>query len=203
MGTSSLHSYFACGGYDSVHWLCGSELNQKIFCGDCIREAIQAGLPPLSKCNMGAAAYTQIDRGPRNLVQVNYLNEIVGGVSNATFVLTFRNMTKWYMSLTNWGGDGNKDNLRKKFELSNITGLPKGVGRNVSEFSDFYCEYVKRVRAEVAKYPERHKLVEIDIEDPKVGWQLEEAFGTNHTCWGKQNAGKRHVPISEEELQRR
>mmetsp|Transcript_6359 Transcript_6359/g.9048 ORF Transcript_6359/g.9048 Transcript_6359/m.9048 type:complete len:302 (+) Transcript_6359:99-1004(+) len=201
MGSTSLHSYFDCGGYKSVHWRCGER-----YCSECIREAVQAGLPPFSKCNItDIDSYAQIDRGPENLVQVNYLNEIVGGVPNATFILTFRNMTKWYMSMNNWQSIHSSEiNMRQRFERANITGLPRGVGRNVSEFSHFYCEYVKRVREEVAKYPGRHELIEIDIEDPTVGWQMEEAFGTSHTCWGKKNTAKHNdTVISVEELQRR
>lgn len=201
MGSTSLHTYFQCGGYESIHWACG----KKLYCADCIKRAIQAGLPPFSKCNINntVASYAQIDRGPENLPQVSYLSEIVGGVSNATFILTFRNMTKWYMSLTNWQSKKNPEvNMRSRFQRANLTGLPTGVGRNVSEFSHFYCEYVKRVREEVAKYPGRHELVEIDIEDPKVGWQLEEVFGVNRTCWGKKNGAVHNDTVSEEELQR-
>lgn len=211
MGSSSIHSYFDCGGYKSVHWLCGGR-----YCGDCIEEAIQSGLPPFSsqdpkcKINSTIGSYAQIDRGPENLVQVNYLTEIMSGVPSATFILTFRNMTKWYMSLSRWWTDSNevpfkstKDNsMRKRFEVANITGLPQGVGRNVSEFSQFYCEYVKRVRKEVAKYPGRHKLIEIDIEDPSVGWQMEDLFGVNRTCWGISNAANHNDAIPTEQLQR-
>lgn len=156
-------------------------------------------------CNINntVASYAQIDRGPENLPQVNYLSEIVGGIPNATFILTFRNMTKWYMSLTNWQSVKNPEfNMRNRFQRANLTGLPTGVGRNVSEFSHFYCQYVKRVREEVAKYPGRHELVEIDIENPKVGSQLEEVFRVNRTCWGKKNVAKHNDMVSAEELQR-
>ena len=210
MGSSSIHSYFECGGYKSVHWLCGGR-----YCGDCIKESILAGLPPFSspdpKCKMNnTTSYAQIDRGPENLIQVNYLNEIMSGVPSATFILPFRNMTKWYLSMTNWWSDSKQvpfartkdNNMRKRFEVANITGLPVGVGRNVSEFSHFYCEYIKRVRKEVAKYPGRHELIEIDIEDPSVGWGMEEAFGVSRTCWGKSNTGIHHDTVPAEELQR-
>eukprot|EP00984_Skeletonema_dohrnii_P006409 scaffold2295_cov93-Skeletonema_dohrnii-CCMP3373.AAC.6 len=91
MGSTSLDSYFKCGGYNSVHWTCGGGR----MCADCIVKGIKAGLPPFLKCNTtNVDAYAQMDRGPENLVQVNYLNEIVRGVPNATFILTFRNMTK-------------------------------------------------------------------------------------------------------------
>ena len=170
--------------------------------------AIQAGRSPLtiSKCvgsKTKIQSYAQIDKGPENLLQVNYLNEILGGISNATFILTFRNMTNWYRSLTNWYTPNRPEkNLRYRFERANITGFPKGVGRNVSEFSSFYCDHVKRVRKEVAKYP-GHTLIEIDIENPTAGLQMEEAFGTNHTCWGHQNSAKHNGTVTKEELQRR
>eukprot|EP00984_Skeletonema_dohrnii_P016203 scaffold7152_cov148-Skeletonema_dohrnii-CCMP3373.AAC.4 len=190
MGSTSLHSYFKCGGYKSTHLGCGGGRG---FCSLCIEEAIQAGLPPFSKCMKNDTdAFMQIDSGPERLVQVDYLNEIVRDVPNSTFILTFRNITNWYISMSNW-----QPNMRKRFQISNITGLPKGVGRNVSEFSHFYCEYVKRVREEVAKYPGRHELIEIDIEDPMVGWQMEEAFGTNHTCWGQKNTAKHNDTTNE------
>ena len=198
MGSSSLHSYFQCGGFESVHWTCGGK---GIHCGDCIERAIKAGRPPLSLQNCTDKkidSYAQIDKGPFKLIQVNYLSEIVSGVPNATFILTFRNMTKWYMSLTNWYN--RSQTLRKQFRRANITGLPKGVGNNVNDFRDFYCQYVKRVRKEVAQY-RQHELVEIDIEDPMVGLQMEKMFGTNHTCWRKENVSRNKNPISEEELQ--
>jgi hypothetical protein len=201
MGSTSLYSYFKCGGYTSVHCVGCSGKDHYRFCSDCIEASIKDGLSPLSKCKQ-ADSYAQIDKGPENLVQVNYLNEIVRGVPNATFILTFRNMTNWFISMTNWDNHGRyKKNMRERFERAKITGLPAGVGRNVSEFSDFYCEYVKRVRKEVAKYP-GHELIEIDIEDAMVGWQMEEAFGINQTCWGKNNAGTKVVSVSVDELQR-
>lgn len=101
MGSTSLHSYFKCGGYTSVHYTC----TKKAACSRCIKGAIEAGLPPFSACNMtNVDSFAQIDSGPENLVQVNYLDQIVSGVPNATFILTFRNMTNWYTSLTNWWG---------------------------------------------------------------------------------------------------
>jgi hypothetical protein len=200
MGSTSIHSYFRCGGYTSVHWICGPN---RTFCGNCIEESIKAGLPPLSKCPT-VDSYAQIDKGPENMPQVNYLEEIVSGIPNATFIMTFRNMTKWYISLSNWLGIAGKNkanNMKVRFQRENITGLPPGVGRNVSEFSNFYCEYVKRVRKTIAKYP-GHQLVEIDIEDPTEGWQLEEVFGVNRSCWGKTNIHVSNDTVSMDELHR-
>jgi hypothetical protein len=198
MGSTSIHSYFRCGGYTSVHWIC--EPNGT-YCGDCIEESIKAGLPPLSKCPK-VDSYAQIDKGPENMPQVNYLEEIVSGIPNATFIMTFRNMTKWYISMSNWlgvAGRNKTNNMRVRFQRENITGLPPGVGKNVTEFSNFYCEYVKRVRKTIAKYP-GHELVEIDIEDPTEGWKLEDVFGVKRSCWGKTNIHVSNDSVSMDEL---
>jgi len=189
MGSTSLHSYFRCGNYSSVHWLCSETVENGTFCGDCILESIKADLNPLAKCPT-VDSYSQIDRGPENMVQVNYLDEIVSGIPNATFIMTFRNMTKWYNSMSNWlgiAGTNVTNNMKARFQREDIKGLPSGVGNNVSEFSNFYCEYVKRVRRTIAKYPGRHELIEIDIEDPKAGFRMEEAFGVSKSCWGQTN----------------
>jgi len=185
--------------------MCGNKM-----CAVCMKNAIKAGKHPLSFCNNGnntkfIDAYTQIDMGPEKLIQVNFLSEIISGIpEGATFILPFRNITNWYKSLTNWyggkaAGKSKDNNMRKRFERADINGLPPGVGRNVSEFSIFYCEYVKRVREEVAKNP-RHTLIEIDVEDPTAGEQLEVYFGVNRTCWGQRNANKRNndaIPLNE------
>ena len=189
MGSTSLHSYFRCGNYSSVHWLCSETVENGTFCGDCILDSIKADLNPLAKCPT-VDSYSQIDRGPENMVQVNYLDEIVSGIPNATFIMTFRNMTKWYNSMSNWLGIAGKNvtnNMKARFQREDIKGLPSGVGNNVSEFSNFYCEYVKRVRRTIAKYPGRHELIEIDIEDPKAGIRMEGAFGVSKSCWGQTN----------------
>ena len=205
MGSTSLHKYFRCGGFKSSHYMCGNKM-----CAVCMKNAIKAGKHPLSFCNNGnntkfIDAYTQIDMGPEKLIQVKYLSEIISGIpEEATFILPIRNITNWYKSLTNWyggkaAGKSKDDNMRKRFERANIKGLPPGVGRNVTEFSNFYCEYVKRVREEVSKNP-RHTLIEIDVEDPTAGEQLEAYLGVNRTCWGQGNANKRNndaIPLHE------
>ncbi len=205
MGSTSLHKYFRCGGFKSSHYMCGNKM-----CAVCMKNAIKAGKHPLSLCNNGnntkfIDAYTQIDMGPEKLIQVKYLSEIISGITEeATFILPIRNITNWYKSLTNWyggkaAGKSKDNNMRKRFERANIKGLPPGVGRNVTEFSNFYCEYVKRVREEVSKNP-RHTLIEIDVEDPTAGEQLEAYLGVNRTCWGQGNANKRNndaIPLHE------
>ena len=71
MGTTTLNKFFNCAGINSFHWTCrtvvqnsttvvvkntkkGNENNSiPIRCGDCMKKAIQKGLPPLATCGYG------------------------------------------------------------------------------------------------------------------------------------------------------
>eukprot|EP00571_Detonula_confervacea_P011035 CAMPEP_0172306294 /NCGR_PEP_ID=MMETSP1058-20130122/7394_1 /TAXON_ID=83371 /ORGANISM="Detonula confervacea, Strain CCMP 353" /LENGTH=123 /DNA_ID=CAMNT_0013018127 /DNA_START=8 /DNA_END=376 /DNA_ORIENTATION=+ len=56
MGTSSIHAFFGCAGYKSVHYRC----QRNTFCAECIVQSTQAGLPPLKKCGY-ADVFSQLD----------------------------------------------------------------------------------------------------------------------------------------------
>jgi hypothetical protein len=143
------------------------------------------GKPPFSHCEDGDA-WTQLDDG-RYFPQVELLEEIVKGYHQATFILMFRSMDKWYNSMSNWPPNQTKyQPLTKRLLRSNITGLPQIKGNDVSVFSDWHCNHVKRVRDVIAKYP-AHSLVEVNIEDPNAGEYLERVFGINQRCFGQKN----------------
>ncbi|KAL3788952.1 hypothetical protein HJC23_000236 [Cyclotella cryptica] len=182
MGTTSLQAFFKCGGYTSYHYTCG---NPKRLCSDCIQESVRRGLPPLGRCNE-ADVYTQLDNG-RYFPQIELLEEFFKGYPQATFFLTFRNMENWYQSLSNWPPNRTKHYpLTKRFLGTNITGLPKDLGNDISAFSTWHCNHVKRVRSLISNYPS-HSLVEIDIEDPTVGDYLAKVFGIGKSCLGRKN----------------
>lgn len=181
MGTTSLNAFFKCGGLVSHHYLCGRQLH----CAACMKQSIDMGKPPFSHCEDGDA-WTQLDDG-RYFPQVELLEEIVKGYHQATFILMFRSMDKWYNSMSNWPPNQTKyQPLTKRLLRSNIPGLPQIKGNDVSVFSDWHCNHVKRVRDVIAKYP-AHSLVEVNIEDPNAGEYLERVFGINQRCFGKKN----------------
>lgn len=191
IGSSSIHSFFACAGYRSMHYRCRPDAP----CADCIAQSVVAGLPnPFGMCNV-ADSYSQIDTGSHgHFAQVEYLEEIVRGIPNGTFFLTFRSMEKWYRSMSNWPPDNKSwahmvDGLR----WADIKGFPAGRGRNRSEFDEWFCNHVDRVREVVARDPSR-TLVEVDIEDPTMGSRMAEIFDVDEDCWGHRNFNARLHP---------
>jgi len=196
MGTTSLHKFFSCGGLSSTHYYCHPNPIKKLGrkgllnakCASMLEKASLARLPPLSfaikNYNM-SDAYMQLDDG-HYFPQVELLDEIVEGYPNATLFLTFRNMSAWYKSLSNWPPK-KKPKLSDRLKMLDIKGLPKGKGKDVYELSDWYCKHVQRVRDLVAQDPS-HTLVEVDIQDPDMGQWLESIFSIKKRCWGQVNA---------------
>jgi len=189
MGTTSIHAFFGCGNYSSMHYQC----SPTYACGECMRRSVEEDLPPFAKCDHAPAeVYAQIDYyDTKNILhylpQTELLEEIVHGYPNATFLLTFRSMDKWYDSVKNWY------NMKQRMQMSNITGFPRCKGKNLREFSDWFCSHVRRVRELVAKNPS-HSLVEIDIEDPGAGDRLSDIFGVDARCWGHANINSKIHP---------
>ena len=182
MGTSSIHYFFKCGGLDSTHLHCG---RGKGKCAECARTSVREGLPPLAKCG-NADVYAQIDNG-QYFPQIELLEDLVHGHPNATFLLTFRDMQKWYYSITHWPPRQRGPHLDKFFKKWNITGSPSNKGKShQKEFDDWYCRHVQRVRNVVSKNPS-HTLVEVDIDDPDTGKHMEDIFGIDKSCWGQTN----------------
>eukprot|EP00578_Thalassiosira_sp_NH16_P030140 CAMPEP_0181078204 /NCGR_PEP_ID=MMETSP1071-20121207/1361_1 /TAXON_ID=35127 /ORGANISM="Thalassiosira sp., Strain NH16" /LENGTH=801 /DNA_ID=CAMNT_0023159503 /DNA_START=172 /DNA_END=2577 /DNA_ORIENTATION=- len=180
MGTSSIHAFFGCAGYEAKHHKC---LKAEL-CAKCILQSISQRLPPLTQCGI-ADVYSQIDGNIAHalyLPQTELLEEFVHGYPNATFLLTFRSMEKWYHSISNWPPTI-PTKLKDLFFLSPVTGLPSGKGRTLQVFSDFFCNHVQRVRAIVPP----HRLVEIDIDDPTISTQMADIFDVEEECWGLAN----------------
>ena len=195
MGTSSIYSFFRCGGYTATHFRCGKN---SLKCAVCTKRSVEAGLPPLSTCG-DADVYAQLDNGTY-FPQIELLDEFVQGHPDATFFLTFRSMEKWFHSISHWPPRKGNPHMDDRLKMLNITGLPSGNGRNVEEFSDWYCKHVQRVRAIVAQNPS-HSLVEIDIEDPATGQRLEDIFGIDKGCWGQENVNTNiHPEVNHSEV---
>lgn len=182
MGTSSIHAFFGCAGYKSLHYRCLKDMS----CAKCIKQSVQAGLPtPLEECG-NADVFSQvegeIDNKQLYFPQIELLEEIVRLYPNATFILTFRSMEKWYHSISNWPPTPLARSLRTRLRMARITGLPTGKG-DMQQFSDFFCGHVDRVREIVPS----HRLVEIDIEDNITNSRMSDIFDIDEECWGHSN----------------
>lgn len=192
MGTTSIHGFFGCSGYTTTHLRC----THANYCAKCMKESVDEGLPPLFKCTKELGfmsdAFSQIDGNTNEgnfFTQIDLLEDFVRGYPNATFILTFRSMEKWFHSLSNWGGatpKGHKPiSLKLRLQQGNYPGFPTGKGKNVEEFSEWWCWHVNRVRSTIKRY--NGTLVEVDIEDSNAGQHMGEMFGINPSCWGRAN----------------
>lgn len=81
-------------------------------------------------------AFSQIDGNTNEgnfFTQIDLLEDFVRGYPNATFILTFRSMEKWFHSLSNWGGatpKGHKPiSLKLRLQQGNYPGFPTGKGK--------------------------------------------------------------------------
>eukprot|EP00573_Skeletonema_grethae_P011844 CAMPEP_0201702176 /NCGR_PEP_ID=MMETSP0578-20130828/35407_1 /ASSEMBLY_ACC=CAM_ASM_000663 /TAXON_ID=267565 /ORGANISM="Skeletonema grethea, Strain CCMP 1804" /LENGTH=337 /DNA_ID=CAMNT_0048189657 /DNA_START=213 /DNA_END=1222 /DNA_ORIENTATION=+ len=190
-GTSSLHNFFKCGGLDSVHFRC-SRIDS---CARCMRESVEAGGRPLDLCDLDSRkidVYAQMDDG-MYFPQIELLDELVAGYPNATLFLTFRSMEKWYNSLNKWPPRRNGPHMNDRLKKQNITGFPSGVGENVDEFAEWFCNHVERVRGIVARSPSL-TLVEVDIEDSTTAKRMSDMFDIDESCWGHTNANPMSNP---------
>ena len=132
MGTSSIHSFFGCAGLSSAHWHC----SKGQLCAECVKDSVSAGAPPLEKCG-GSDVYSELDSA-EYFPQIENLESLVRDYQNATFLLTFRSMSKWYHSVTNFHPSPLQPPLDVRLRLANITNFPSGRGRNQTEFENWF-----------------------------------------------------------------
>jgi hypothetical protein len=193
MGSTSLQHFFGCAGYGASHWLCGKDQ----ICARCIEASVDDHLPPLEKCgNNGGPIYAQIDGwGTKGKIlffpQINLLHDIINAYPNGTYFLTFRNIEGWYNSVTNWRSPSNRT-LKSRM----VRSIPDLQGGSLQNFTNFFCNHVKRVRATVPA----NRLVEVDIENHNAGQLLSDIFDIDESCWKKTNVNEKlHSQQSSEE----
>ena len=84
---------------------------------------------------------TQLDSnfppGGCHYPQMSELEQIHDDAPNATFVLNFRPMKDWYKSVQHWG------TLKRRLQQCDLPNFPTGKGKNVTEFSEWFCGHVK------------------------------------------------------------
>mmetsp|Transcript_13661 Transcript_13661/g.29008 ORF Transcript_13661/g.29008 Transcript_13661/m.29008 type:complete len:393 (+) Transcript_13661:181-1359(+) len=210
MGTTSLHGFFGCGGYRSVHYRC----NVTTSCGDCLKEQASRyynahgddhsntnddirninrdNPPPLTLRTCGHSdMYAQIDNG-MYFPQIELLPDLLNSLPNATFFITFRSMHMWWKSLKAWPPSEPIRKMNNILRNINITGLPEGKGRDLREMSEWFCWHVERVRDLLdnsgGNGDRNQYLVEVDIEEEGVGRYMQDLFRIHKNCWGHANA---------------
>lgn len=198
-GTTTVWSYFHCGGVPSSHETCGvpwydGRRWRRRICGECIRKNIETGKDPLEGCGGQYAVWAEMNMSVKNpseempepyiyLPQVLHLNKFHEAYPDATLILNLRDVDGWIRSVDNWG----EKILRKLLIDTELPNLPAGKGALDEDLKNFYLLHAESVRNFVIENP-THTLVEVDIESPDAGNIMENAFGISSTCWGQTNA---------------
>ena len=200
-GTSSLHDYFKCNGWQSIHWRgCGNRYaSRQQPCAACILDfladaaASPAELSPAAaesrfrKACGDADVYAQIDFVTRDLCllpQITHLQSLVSLLPHACFILNTRPLNHWLGSVRDWGTHWGEHNnpLMQRFAKAcplwprNETGLARLVE-----------EHHARAREVLATAP---CAIELNVESESSAHELARAFPSTKTrCWGRSNPG--------------
>ena len=196
----------------------GSDASRAPLCAVCIERNVLRGRPPLEGCGdydvwgeldsaehpLPLIRHNEEDNTKEanqddddsvqplcSFPQITHLDEIHAAYPNSTFILNMRPVENWIRSISKWKPTPNrmaeKGYLRRVLAKCDLPAFSSGVGETDEELALFYNAHSDRIRSFVRKY-NSHALVEIDIESDSAGRKLEEKFGINHQCWGKQNS---------------
>ena len=180
-GTSTIHAFFERSGYRSSHYKCVNGL----YCGLCIRAAVEQAKPALKTCG-DYEVWAQMDfenLGNCHFPQITNLHALHQEAPNATMVLSLRNMTRWVRSVKNWVGGGQRSMAAR---LSKCKGGPRS--KETEDLITWHHHHITRIRKFVLQHPS-HRLVVINIEDPRAGHTMESHFGSASPAsnWGHEN----------------
>ena len=138
-GSTTLHQFFVCAGYESRHWMADGEL-----IAVCMRDAAEANLPPLETCVPDVEAVLQMDaqfpfgyeyanhnhrqfayqhRDECYFPQLSLLEQIHEENPNATFIMNFRPIQDWVTSMLKWYG------MMERIQSCHLPNLPYGQPR--------------------------------------------------------------------------
>jgi len=169
-GTTSLASYFRCGGVRTSHWKCGAG-----FCANCL--ALKSnGTKLLQKCG-GFSVYAELSHvGDTSCIvpQLDMLDRIHKDYPKADFILSVRPSEHWLASMKAWHAYDAR--MRRCRNLSSN-----------SQLEALYRSHTAHVENFVKKYPS-HRLIKFDLENTTMAEErLEKAFGIPGTCWVREN----------------
>ena len=123
--------------------------------------------------------------------QIMHLEEIHASYPNATFILNTRPVDNLIKSISNWNPTPNRADrgyLRRVLAQCDLgPAFGPGVGATDEELKRFYLAHSEHIRGFAKQHPS-HALVEVDIEDDSTGDVMQDSFGINKQCWGKQNS---------------
>lgn len=182
-GTSSLHHFLKCGGYNSSHWKCFSDEGPRQLCGNCFEHAFSTNQSALAICG-NWEAWTQLDHEypPCSMPQVTRMKSLIEEAPHAHFILNVRPVHRWLQSVRSWGSMH-----ERLLQCANV-----GIPNNATDENliDWYTNHTRRTIKHLHLAHVRHSVV--DIEGPTAGEILSAIFSIDIKCWGHHNKRRNH-----------
>jgi hypothetical protein len=179
-GTTSLHSYFQCGGQRSVHYFGENKLRT----GVCMLKNLSKRLDMFRGCgNYDIWTDNNAMDGCWD-PSVYALDAFYRSYPQGTIILSTRDPDDWVSSVQRWGG------LMAHLKICRRL-WPQQPQRNRTDedIRQFYLWQTKHVREFAADHPSL-TYIEFSLDDTNAGAFLEEKIGIKAPCWGKQNEFK-------------
>lgn len=182
-GTTSIASFFECGGLRASHWMCRNETSE-FRCGLCIRDNVTNGRRLLHGCGDYDvwAEMNQDDMPPCFFPQIEAIDLIHEEYPNSVWILNLRPVQHWIESVDRW------NTMRQRLINCDISTLPAGVGATDDELKDWFMGHTERV-LRFAQWHPTHLLIMLDVESEYAGMRLHRHFPEiPSSCWSKENA---------------
>ena len=176
-GTTSITTALEASGVRSAHWIDG----ERRFIGALIYRSILTGEDPFARLT-GYDAVTQADACVPNLnvnvwpnLDFSVLAKIRQTHPECLFVLNYRRPEAICNSIEKW------PNMQKRFEVSDIPGLPRGMGGKRKHLMAWIENHFDACRTYFAR---DERFLEIDIERADAPDLLGAALGIRISDWG-------------------
>ena len=178
-GTTSLARYFTCGGVPAGHTHFFHNNGTWFRLGDCLRDNFYHNRPLLYGCghykvwaDMGVVKKDQPDQC--FYPSLHALERIAHDYPHATLLVSRRR--HWFRSARGWS------QLVDRWAHHCPAVFPNQTN-DEQVWQQFYNQHGANIRALVQRHPTL-RLIEVDVDDPHVGQQLEAATGITAECWG-------------------
>jgi hypothetical protein len=187
-GTTSITEAMNASGLRAAHW----QDDQSRYVGALIYDAVFKGLDPFAHLS-GYEAVTQADVC-LPAIGINYwpnldfaiLRAIRRAHPDCLFVLNYRRPEAICESIVNWPG------MQKRFVVSNIPGLPRGIGGKREHLRTWIENHFDACRTYFAN---DERFIEIDIEREDAPERLGNALGLPVVGWGDHKPEKPPIPL--------
>lgn len=185
-GTTTVHSFFQCGGKKSAHYQVGRRRT-----GPCIRRNIANNRPPFQGCNNGREVDVWTDNAdlfpPRYCFHpsIEGLEAIAQFYPNATIMLSTRPSEDWHSSVLRY-------NFRRWSLSEELGKCPEPhMNQTLPEFYEYHNQYVR----DFARDHPSLTFLEVSLVSNETGSILEEATGIPASCWGHKNKNTRQTSL--------